>query len=558
MGREPMQTVGATNSWEYVQKDGTRVGPFDAPQIVELLARGVISADGIIVDVVTQKSCRIVDVQRFRHYLESTTQETPKVLTLGDRWDLWTRLMERHGLQRVVGGLVILLILAASLVLLNAMLSSSAESPTGEGGSSSPEAGGTHSSGGATEPGDESEKRPRPASANVSPTVVESGEPGVDAPPTEELPDFDLIGPEATIGERLRLYSDKTSPSNHYRPAPFGGQEEDLTFDDEWLEQPHQGGSSIRINYQPKAGAGERWAGLSWQQPVANWGEKRAGLDLSPYNALIFWARGEAGGEVISEVKVGGIGADGDVPNPDSGVASMGPLRLTDSWQRYVIDLGAMDRSYVSGGLSVVLLAGHNAAGITVYLDDIFFAQVEGLKEVTRAVHFPVYVYRDGADLIHRYGPPDIMGEPEDVTFDLHSDISPRAGETCVKVTYAPQKIDSTRWSGMFWQSRPGGWGKRPGGEDLSGAGKLTFWMRGEQGGERIEELGFGGIKGDFGDTAALSIGPIMLTDKWQKFSLPLGNRDLSRVVGGFMWSTTSVIDPKGATFYLDEIRFEK
>ena len=44
------------------------------------------------------------------------------------------------------------------------------------------------------------------------------------------------------------------------------------------------------------------------------------------------------------------------------------------------------------------------------------------------------------------------------------------------------------------------------------------------------------------------------LTAKWQKLSLPLKGRDLSRIKTGFGWSLAGQGQP--VTFYLDDIRY--
>ena len=46
------------------------------------------------------------------------------------------------------------------------------------------------------------------------------------------------------------------------------------------------------------------------------------------------------------------------------------------------------------------------------------------------------------------------------------------------------------------------------------------------------------------------------ITTEWQEFSIDLGDRDLSHIIGGFLWAATQTQNPSGAVFYLDEIRF--
>ena len=86
---------------------------------------------------------------------------------------------------------------------------------------------------------------------------------------------------------------------------------------------------------------------------------------------------------------------------------------------------------------------------------------------------------------------------------------------------------------------------------------KLTFWARGEKGGERIEEFKMGGISGPYPDSATASIGPLILTPEWKQYAIDLVGKDLSHVIGGFAWSANLDNNPNGCTFYLDEIRYE-
>jgi hypothetical protein len=94
-------------------------------------------------------------------------------------------------------------------------------------------------------------------------------------------------------------------------------------------------------------------------------------------------------------------------------------------------------------------------------------------------------------------------------------------------------------------------------GFDLSKATKLTFWARGAKGGERIEEFKVGGIMGEYSDSDSTSISPVILTPEWTQYTIDLKGKDLSYIIGGFCWATNVDVNPTGATFYLDEIKYE-
>ncbi|MFH1281819.1 MAG: hypothetical protein ABIH91_03790, partial [Candidatus Omnitrophota bacterium] len=94
-------------------------------------------------------------------------------------------------------------------------------------------------------------------------------------------------------------------------------------------------------------------------------------------------------------------------------------------------------------------------------------------------------------------------------------------------------------------------------GFNLSLATKLTFWARGAVGGERIEEFKVGGIMGEFSDSDSATIGPVLLNKEWTQYTIDLKGKDMSYIIGGFTWSINVDNNPQGATFYLDEIKFE-
>jgi hypothetical protein len=94
-------------------------------------------------------------------------------------------------------------------------------------------------------------------------------------------------------------------------------------------------------------------------------------------------------------------------------------------------------------------------------------------------------------------------------------------------------------------------------GYDLSKANKVTFWARGSKGGERIEEFKVGGIMGEFSDSDSSGIGPVILNKDWTQYTIDLKGKDMSYVIGGFCWATNIDVNPDGATFYLDEIKYE-
>ncbi len=169
----------------------------------------------------------------------------------------------------------------------------------------------------------------------------------------------------------------------------------------------------------------------------------------------------------------------------------------------------------------------------------------------------PFNVYTDNNARGNHFSPSGWMGDYSDITFTDAWKEAPYSGINCIKIEYKPNASQGARWTGMYWQNPPNNWGEKKGGYDLTGAKKLTFWARGEVGGERIEEVKIGGLSGTYPDSDVATAGPILLTKDWQQYSINLDGKDLSYVSGGFVWATNLDVNPNGCTFYLDEIRYE-
>jgi len=359
--------------------------------------------------------------------------------------------------------------------------------------------------------------------------------------------------------KKFDIYTDKSSPSNHFAPSGWMGDTGDLTgFDDQSMDSPASGATCIKIPYSAAKAQGQGWAGIYWQSPPNNWGNRKGGVDLTGFNKLVFKARGAKGGEVISEVKVGGIGINTDVPYPDSAEKGMGPIQLTSEWKEYYINLIGVDLSYISGGLAVTVKADQNPDGATIYLDDVYFTFDPNLKPEKNETVFPFYVYSDSGSLDNHFIPSGWMPPtaPQDVKLDLYNKNNVHSGQTCIKIDYKDNS--GTRWAGIYWQNPANNWGSKDGGINLSGATKLTFWARGEKGGERIEEFKVGGIMGQYSDSDSASLSPVVLTNEWKQYTIDLRGKDLYYIIGGFAWATNVDVNPEGVTFYLDDIRYEK
>ncbi len=166
-------------------------------------------------------------------------------------------------------------------------------------------------------------------------------------------------------------------------------------------------------------------------------------------------------------------------------------------------------------------------------------------------------IYTDAKSPDNHYIPSGWMGDYGDIKYDDKHMENPHSGTTSLKVAFTNKATQGARWNGIYWQNPPNNWGTRPGGYDLTGAKKLTFWARGDKGGERIEEFKMGGITGEYADSDVAGIGPVVLTTEWQQFTIDLEGKDLSSISGGFCYATNLDVNPEGATFFLDDIRYE-
>lgn len=172
-----------------------------------------------------------------------------------------------------------------------------------------------------------------------------------------------------------------------------------------------------------------------------------------------------------------------------------------------------------------------------------------GSEPLADAVDLPFVVVGDGA--VTAYSPSGWMGDSGSLTMDAASRENPHEGETCMKFSYARRE----GWTGVVWQDPPNDWGDRAGGYDLRGATRLSFWVRGAAGGERLKfGVGIIGKDHEFFDTATVER-MVTLTQEWTRVEIGLRGKDLRRIKSGFWWTLAGQGAP--VTFYLDEVRFE-
>ncbi len=164
----------------------------------------------------------------------------------------------------------------------------------------------------------------------------------------------------------------------------------------------------------------------------------------------------------------------------------------------------------------------------------------------------PLIVYDEGGRASPAYVPTGWMGNTKALKMNESCEDNPHAGKTCIRLEY--QAKDG--WAGVVWQSPPNDWGDKPGGWDLTGAKRLTFWARGDKGGEEVGfELGILGRDKKFPDSAKGKLDKVKLTTRWQQFTIDLGKKDLTRIKTGFVCTMASSGAP--IVIYLDDVRYE-
>ena len=134
-----------------------------------------------------------------------------------------------------------------------------------------------------------------------------------------------------------------------------------MKLDEKCGEKPHSGETCLKVEYS----ANDNWAGVFWQSPANDWGDKPGGANLSKSSMLVFWARGEKGGEKVSFF-MGGIK---DKAFSDTANRKLENLTLKKEWTRYRIPLDGEDLSYIKTGFGFNF--GGQGRPFAFYLDDI-------------------------------------------------------------------------------------------------------------------------------------------------------------------------------------------
>lgn len=336
----------------------------------------------------------------------------------------------------------------------------------------------------------------------------------------------------------------------------------------------HSGETSLRVSYFPGRAFSDpyssdlNWAGAYWLYPQQNWGTYAEAQDISAAQSVTFWARGSRGGEVV-EFLAGGICEEYDgkkiplCPDSIQPRISTGPIILTEQWQKYTLDLGTADRSNIVGAFGFSISSLYNPSEMAFYLDDIAFSPERPMPgtNVYPKPMGPIFnIYTDYTALNNHYVPSNFMGDAvygDRFQFVADWAEAPHSGDTAIKIKY--EQPGTNGWAGVYWTDPDKNWGQRPGGYDLTGVTRLTFWAKSDSPNKQLKILigGMGCAQSylPYRDSVcnAVPVPLIDLTTEWQQYTIDLTKveRDWSQLLGGF-----GFVVVQSGTFYLDDISY--
>ena len=207
--------------------------------------------------------------------------------------------------------------------------------------------------------------------------------------------------------------------------------------------------------------------------------------------------------------------------------------------------------------------------------EELAFQHIEGAMDKFHKV-FDVYIALSAAgNHFVTLGRISSSGDEDKVEINPGFTVNCFSGAACIENRFYSS---GNNWGGWYFmngvlegeETQPKlNWGDYPdAGIDLTRTTTLTFWARGENGGERVEFFVFGvGRDPATGDpikpypdsSPKVSLGYVTLNNTWTKYTIDLIGKDMSYVLGGFGWVTnTDENNNQDTTFYLDDIRYDK
>ena len=182
-----------------------------------------------------------------------------------------------------------------------------------------------------------------------------------------------------SIERTMSQTSDSINIGETFIPAGYMGCPGNITIDRGWSINPKSPPVCFKCTYPETCPS--RYAGVYWTNIAdpsgANWGQHPGQSYSIEYSRIVFWARGEKGGEII---EFGAFGINNPQQNPDrfpfkdnchKVTISDGFVVLTKTWTRYIINLTCKNFTSVIGGFYWSASWDSNPSGLTFYLDDI-------------------------------------------------------------------------------------------------------------------------------------------------------------------------------------------
>jgi len=209
------------------------------------------------------------------------------------------------------------------------------------------------------------------------------------SPVTQELRESSAVSAiEARLAELdniLYVYKDASNGHNNFTQKAFMGSSYHNAPPMSETAEGFSGisGISAELNLRTHSWGGYMFINgklLPGGVPELSFGEADAALDLTGAEKLVFYARGEAGGERI-EFFMGGLGWNGNQRTAEfadsTAKISLGTVELSTEWQRYEIDVSNVDLSGVGCGFGWVANNRSNSGQIKFYMDEIHYIFTE-------------------------------------------------------------------------------------------------------------------------------------------------------------------------------------
>ena len=177
------------------------------------------------------------------------------------------------------------------------------------------------------------------------------------------------------------------------------------------------------------------------------------------------------------------------------------------------------------------------------------------LKANGDKIALPVVIYDDASDLKNHLVKLEHNGDAAAAAIDADFNAAPKFGKQCLRFTSG---ISHGVVGGAVTYYRENQ--NLPiQAMDLSGAKKLTVWLKGKNGNEKVT-IGIGKVDANGDDIGNASDTTdkrkkVQLTRHWKKHELFFSNTDLRRIRHAFVWSVQNNGNP--IEFYVDKITIE-